>query len=128
MKKLRFPCYIFAFIVNYILVFFAVLLYEQGGPVVYPIFLLTQPLLVLLNCLVSQKIGYFIFISLNLIVSTIIANIVGVWLYMSNVCGGSETILLLQYAVVIGCIYVIVLSIISFIVKTAILKCIKNNV
>lgn len=128
MKKIKFPYYVSVLILNYILVLFAVLFYKQGALVVYPIFLLTQPLLVLLNCLVSQKIGYFIFISLNLIVSTIIANIVGVWLYMSNVCGGSETILLLQYAVVIGCIYVTVLSIISFIVKTVILKCIKNNV
>lgn len=127
MKKLRFPCYIFAFIVNYILVFFAVLLYEQGGPVVYPIFLLTQPLLVLLNCIVSKNMRQFVIISLNLIASTIIANIVAIMLYMINIHSDSVTILLLQYALIIGCAYVALLSIISFTVKTAILKCIEHN-
>lgn len=127
MKKLRFPCYVFALIINYILVLFAVLFYEQGGPVVYPIFLFTQAVLILFNCIVSQNVRQFVIISLNLIASTIIANVVDIWLYMTNICGGSETILLLQYAVVIGCGYVALLSIISFVVKLAILRCIENN-
>lgn len=127
MKKLRFPCYIFCIFVNYILVLFAVLLYEQGGPVLYPIFLLTQPLLVLFNCIVSKNMRQFVIISLNLIASTIVANIVAIMLYMANICGGSETMLLLRYALVIDCAYVALLSIISFTVKTAIFKVFKYN-
>ena len=88
--------------------------------------MITQLLLVLLNCCVSKNIGQFIVISLNLIVSTIVANITAIKLYMVNVCGGSETMLLLRYALVIGCVYVTVLSIILFAVKQLSLKALNT--
>lgn len=119
MSKTRRITFIAMNIANYLLVLFAVLFYRFGGPLHIPFMLIAQPVLTAVNYFVAKKIPHLIILSINLLISTIIANVVSIYLYMQNICGDYETLLVGKYEVVIGSIYVIVLSLIAIGVKFA---------
>lgn len=73
--------YIVTLILNYSLILFSVLFYRGGVLILYPLFLMSQFVFVIINCLISRKIYQFTILSVNLLISTIIANKVFPQLY-----------------------------------------------
>ena len=117
MNKVKFALFIVMNVVNYILVVLACLLWKYGGPVLDPLLLLLQPILVVTNLLVSQKTWQFCVLSVNLLISTIAANAIGGLLYYFNIAPSSETLLVCKYEVAIGAIYVLILSVGAVLIK-----------
>lgn len=121
-SKIWIPLYIVTIILNYILILFSVLFYRGGAPVVWPVLLLSQGGLSIINCMVSKKLYQFAILSANLLVSTIIANIVEAQLYMQKIGGGTETLLFGQMGLFVGCIYVVIISVLAIFLKKIISK------
>ena len=103
---------------NYLLVLFAVLLYRLGGMLYIPVVLIAQSILTVANYSVAKKTSHLIILSVNLLISTIIANVTDIYLYMQNISADSETLLIGKYMVVIGAIFVVVISVIAICVKS----------
>ena len=82
MKALKVVLFVLMNIANYVLVLLGVLLYRWGSPLLYPLFLLLQPALVLANYFVSTKIWQLSVLSVHLLISTIIANLLSTHLYI----------------------------------------------
>lgn len=114
--------YIVTLILNYSLILFSALLYRGGALILYPLFLMSQCVFVIINCLISRKIYQFTILSVNLLISTIIANNVFSQLYSKNICGGSEAELVDRYALTFGCIYVVIISVLAILLKKIISK------
>ena len=114
--------YIVTLILNYSLILFSALFYRGGALILYPLFLMSQFVFVIINCLISRKIYQFTILSVNLLISTIIANNVFPQLYSKNICGGSEAELLYRYALTFGCIYVVIISVLAILLKKIISK------
>ena len=121
-SKIWTSLYIVTLILNYILILFSVLFYRGGALILYPMLLMSQGILAVINCLISRKIYQFTILSLNLLISTIIANIVFSQLYSKNICGGSEAELFYRYALTFGCIYVDIISVLAILLKKIISK------
>ena len=124
MKALKVVLFVLMNIANYVLVLLGVLLYRWGSPLLYPLFLLLQPALVLANYFVSTKILQLSVLSVHLLISTIIANLLSTHLYAINIAAG-ETYTVGKAAAIIGCAYVIGLSIAAIIIKREHIK--KHN-
>lgn len=120
-KQFRFVLFVLMNIVNYALVLLGVLLYRGGGPVVYPLFLAVQPALVIANYYVSEKLCQIIVLSVHLLVSTIVSNLLQAHLYAIHIAGG-ETYTVGKVAAIIGSIYVITLSVVAIIIKHSLTK------
>ena len=103
--------------VNYVLVLLAFSLFRFGVGVSC-LFLLIQPALVFANYYFSKRIWQLVILSANLLLSTVIANMADVQLYYRFVSSDSETLLVGELEVIIGIIYVAVLSLIAIIIKT----------
>ena len=101
-------------IINYVLVLLAFVLFRLGAGVSL-FFLLIQPALVFANYFFSQKIWQLFILSANLLLSTIIANMSAIQLYYRFVSSDFETLLVGKLAVVIGIVYVLILSFIAVI-------------
>lgn len=114
--------YIVTLILNYSLILFSVLFYRGGALIIYPILLMSQCVFVIINCLISRKVYQFTILSVNLLISTIIANNVFSQLYSKNICGGSEAELVYRYALTFGCIYVVIISVLAILLKKIISK------
>lgn len=114
--------YIVTLILNYSLVLFSALFYRGGALILYPLFLMSQFVFVIINCLISRKVYQFTILSVNLLISTIIANNVFSQLYSKNICGGSEAELVYRYALTFGCIYVVIISVLAILLKKIISK------
>lgn len=114
--------YIVTLILNYSLILFSVLFYRGGVLILYPLFLMSQFVFVIINCLISRKIYQFTILSVNLLISTIIANKVFPQLYSKNICGSSESYLVEHYALIFGCIYVVIISVLAILLKKIISK------
>lgn len=114
--------YIVTLILNYSLILFSALFYRGGALILYPLFLMSQFVFVIINCLISRKIYQFTILSVNLLISTIIANNVFSQLYSKNICGGSESYLVDHYALTFGCIYVVIISVLAILLKKIISK------
>jgi len=110
MNKLRFTFFILMNIINYVLVVPAVLLYKGGSPVTIPLFLSLQLALIIADFFASENTRQLCILSINLLISTIVANILSTQLYYHNISSDAETLLVGKYEVIIGSIYVIVLS------------------
>ena len=108
------------------MVLLGVLLYRWGSPLLYPLFLLLQPALVLANYFVSTKIWQLSVLSVHLLISTIIANLLSTHLYAINIAAG-ETYTVGKAAAIIGCAYVIGLSIAAIIIKREHIKKLSPN-
>ncbi|MCR5635873.1 MAG: hypothetical protein K6F76_01650 [Clostridiales bacterium] len=117
MNKFKLALFVVMNIVNYVLVVLACLLWKCGSMVIDPIFLVLQPVLVVANLFVSQKNWQFIILSFHLLISTIAANAISGLLYYSNIAPSSETLLVCKYEIVIGGVYVAILSVAAVLIK-----------
>ena len=68
----------------------------------------------------------FAILAANLLASTIVANIVATLLYYHNISADDGTLLVGRWEVIIGCIYVAIISGIALLIKKLILKLIHK--
>ena len=125
MKRVK---YIFVTLANYIPVLCACLFYEGGGPLMWPIFIVAQIILIVLNHILSSKKMELIFYDVNLIISTIIANGLSTYLYYWNISSDSETPAVGQLGLMVGVIFVLILTFISVLLKRKNLNKRKNTI
>ena len=125
-SKIWTSLYIITLILNYILILFSVLFYRGGSPLIEPVLLISQGILTIINCIVSRNLIQFAILSANLLVSTIVANIVATQLYYHNISADDETLIFGWWALIIGCIYVAIISGIALLIKKLILKLIHK--
>lgn len=114
--------YIVTLILNYILILFSVLFYRGGSPLIEPVLLISQGILTIINCIVSRNQIQFAILAANLLASTIVANIVATLLYYHNISADDGTLLVGRWEVIIGCIYVAIISGLALLIKKLILK------
>ncbi|MGN0489884.1 hypothetical protein [Ruminococcus sp.] len=114
--------YIVTLILNYSLILFSVLFYRGGSSLIEPVLLLSQGILTIINCIVSRNLIQFAILSANLLVSTIVANIVATQLYFQNISADDETLIFGWWALIIGCIYVVIISVLAIFLKKIISK------
>ena len=114
--------YIVTLILNYSLILFSALLYRGGSPLIEPVLLMSQGILTVINCIVSRNLIQFAILSANLLVSTIVANIVATQLYYHNISADDETLIFGWWALIIGCIYVVIISVLAILLKKIISK------
>ena len=118
MKKNRLLSFALMNLANYVLVLLACTLYGVGFGTALLFFVL-QPILTAANYTVSKKTWQLIVLSAHQLISTTIANCTSVQLYYQNISSDSETLLVGKYAFIIGCVYVIILSVIAIGIKPA---------
>lgn len=116
MRALRVLIFIIMNITNYALVLLGVFCYKCGSLILFPLFLIIQTLLVIANFFTSTKIWQLSVLSVNLLISTILCIIFQTHLYAINVAAG-ETYLVGKGMLLVGCAYVIGLSIAAIILK-----------
>lgn len=121
-SKIWTSLYIVTLILNYILILFSVLFYRGGSPLIEPVLLISQGILTIINCIVSRNQIQFAILAANLLASTIVANIVATLLYYHNISADDGTLLVGRWEVIIGCIYVAIISGIALLIKKLILK------
>lgn len=121
-SKIWTTLYIVTLILNYSLILFSVLFYRGGSPLIEPVLLMSQGILTFINCIVSRNLIQFAILSANLLVSTIVANIVATQLYYHNISADDETLIFGWWALIIGCIYVVIISGLALLIKKLILK------
>lgn len=114
--------YIVTLILNYSLILFSALFYREGSPLIEPVLLMSQCILTVINCIVSRNLIQFAILSANLLVSTIVANIVATQLYYHNISADDETLIFGWWALIIGCIYVVIISVLAILLKKIISK------
>lgn len=125
-SKIWTSLYIVTLILNYILILFSVLFYRGGSPLIEPVLLISQGILTIINCIVSRNQIQFAILAANLLASTIVANIVATLLYYHNISADDGTLLVGRWEVIIGCIYVAIISGIALLIKKLILKLIHK--
>lgn len=125
-SKIWTSLYIVTLILNYILILFSVLFYRGGSPLIVPVLLISQGILTIINCIVSRNQIQFAILAANLLASTIVANIVATLLYYHNISADDGTLLGGRWEVIIGCIYVAIISGIALLIKKLILKLIHK--
>lgn len=125
-SKIWTSLYIVTLILNYILILFSVLFYHGGSPLIEPVLLISQGILTIINCIVSRNQIQFAILAANLLASTIVANIVATLLYYHNISADDGTLLVGRWEVIIGCIYVAIISGIALLIKKLILKLIHK--
>lgn len=102
---------------NYIPVLCAYLFYQFGGPVIGPIFIACQLLISVLNYRCSGTKSELIYYCVNLVLSTIIANVLSTYFYYHRISSDTETLLVGGAALRIGLILVLAISIYSICLK-----------
>lgn len=125
-SKIWTSLYIVTLILNYILILFSVLFYRGGSPLIEPVLLMSQGILTIINCIVSRNQIQFAILAANLLASTIVANIVATLLYYHNISADDGTLLVGRWEVIIGCIYVAIISGLALLIKKLILKLIHK--
>lgn len=116
MSKKKLGILIFAGITNYISVLLSATLFSLGY-LLFPILIFTQLVWTIVNYFVSENIKQQIVLSINLLISTIIANCLLTFLYMSNISADSGTLHVGRIALTCGVIYVAVISAIAILIK-----------
>lgn len=119
--------YIVTLILNYSLILFSALFYRGGSSLIEPVLLMSQGILTVINCIVSRNQIQFAILSGNLLVSTIVANIVATQLYFHNISADDGTLLVGRLDLIIGCIYVVIISGLALLLKRLILKLIHKT-
>ncbi len=107
--------YILIALANYIPVLCACIV--RNPNLAWLLFMISQILLVFLNYKAADDKFSLAFLNFNLLISTIIANALLTHLYSSNVSSDSETLAVGSLALVIGAIFVLILSLISILLK-----------
>lgn len=114
MQKLKYLTITF---VNYALVLCACLFYKDGAPLVWSIYITVQILLTVLNYIFSSKKSELIFYSVNLVISTILANALSTYLYYCNISSDLETLAVGELGLIVGVIFVVIMSLVSVLFK-----------
>ena len=108
--------YILIALANYIPVLCACILFRNPN-LAWLLFIISQILLICLNHKAADDKFSLAFLNINLLISTIIANALLTHLYSSNISSDSETLAVGNLALVIGVIFVLILSVISISLK-----------
>lgn len=116
MSKIRFGLLVVTNIANYILLLFSILFYSLGYRI-FPIFICTQLAMTIINYAVSESLKQQGILSINLLISTVIANTLANLLYVKNISADGGTLLVGKYAVIIGSVFVAVISVIAMFFK-----------
>lgn len=114
--------YITLTLINYIPVLLACLCFQAGAFVIWFLFIASQIMLVIFNSLFTDKISVLTFLSANLIVSTIIANLLSFYLYYWIISPSSETLLVGKLGMIVGVIFVLIISLVAILIKALIIK------
>lgn len=116
MIKNKIVILVFANISNYVLVLLSALLFSIGYRL-FPILIIVQLIWTILNYFVSENTKQQLILSINLLISTILANCISVFLYMKNISADSGTLYIGKIALLIGIIYVFIISAIAILIK-----------
>lgn len=114
MKKVK---YILAILSNYIPVLWAYILYSGGAATVWSLFIISQILLVTSNHKITKNKLALLFLHVNLLVSTIVANWLSTHLYYTNISSDDETLLVGIWGLKVGAVFVILMSTFSLLIK-----------
>ncbi|MBQ6558989.1 MAG: hypothetical protein IJL81_06430 [Clostridia bacterium] len=104
-------------LLNYIPVLLSVLLFRFGAPLLWPVFIISQVVLIIINFVLSRKKSELIIYSINLLLSTVIANALLTYLYYHIVSDDAETIMVGELGLFVGAVFVFVLSLIFILFK-----------
>ncbi len=107
--------YILIALANYIPVLCACIV--RNPNLVWLLFIISQILLICLNHKAADSRFTLAFLHVNLLISTVIANALLTHLYSSNISSDSMTLALGNFALAIGVIFVLILSLISLLLK-----------
>ncbi len=110
-----------AVIINYIPVLFSLFFYNTGYRL-FPVLIILQSALIIANFAFSDSLKQHRFLSINLLISTIIANILITMLYYNNISSDHGTLLVGNYAIAIGSVSVALISLIAMSIKYIIIK------
>lgn len=102
---------------NYIPVLAACLFYKGGAPVEWPLYIVLQVLLVILNFIIANKRSMLIFFNINLLISTVIANKLSVYLYYTNISSDGMTLTIGDLGLIVGVVFVLIISLVSVLLK-----------
>ena len=105
--------YVFAALANFIPVLCGCLLFRGGAPLLWPFFIISQIILTCINYGVADGKSDVLFLSAQLLISTIIANWLYTHLYYTLISSDDETLIVGYVGGWIGVIFVVVLSLIS---------------
>lgn len=105
--------YVFAALANFIPVLCGCLLFRGGAPLLWPLFIILQIILTCINYGVSDRKSDVLFLSSQLLISTIIANLLLTHLYYALISSDDETLIVGYAGGRVGVIFVLVLSLIS---------------
>ena len=114
MEKVK---YILAILANYIPVLWAYIFYSIGAGVDWSLFIISQILLVTLNHKITKSKLALLFLHVNLLVSTIVANWLSTHLYYTNISSDDETLLVGIWGLKVGAIFVILMSTFSLLIR-----------
>lgn len=114
MKKVK---YILAILSNYIPVLWAYILYSGGAATVWSLFITSQILLVTSNHKITKNKLALLFLHVNLLVSTIVANWLSTHLYYTNISSDDETLLVGILGLKVGAVFVILMSTFSLLIR-----------
>ncbi len=107
--------YILIALANYFPVLCACIVHNPN--LAWLLFIISQILLIFLNYKAADDKFSLAFLNINLLISTVIANVLLTHLYSSNISSDSETLAVGNLALVIGAIFVLILSVISILLK-----------
>ena len=131
MSKRRLALFILMNVVNYLPVLFSMLFYDRGGLVVYPVLLVLQIALIALNALAAFTTAQQIVLSVQLLIATVAANILSIFLYIYSMGGADDIrteLLVLLYVLGFGCLLVIGASVGAIFLKRVYMKSKQNRV
>ena len=124
MEKVK---YILAILANYIPVLWAYIFYSIGAGVDWSLFIISQILLVTLNHKITKSKLALLFLHVNLLVSTIVANWLSTHLYYTNISSDDETLLVGIWGLKVGAIFVILMSTFSLLIRIFLEKQKRDN-
>lgn len=113
MKKAK---YVPAAIANYIPVLCACLFYRIGF-YIWPVFIILQILIVILNHKIADSKSMLLILHANLLISTFAANWLSARLYYMNISSDAETLIAGMATISVGVLFIILLSAISLLIR-----------
>lgn len=102
---------------NYSIVLFAWIFYTGDAPLNWSTFILIQLLFICLNYKIANNRINLVFLNINLLISTIVANVLLTNLLYNNISSDSETLAVGNFGLMVGIVFVLILSLIFVILK-----------
>lgn len=110
--------YILALIINIIPFFLCCLLYE-GGIAIFMMFLMLQILINLLNYKWTNKVISYLFLNTAMLISSIASIEIITQLYYNDISPDPGTLAVGNFAVIVGVVFVLLMTLISIICRIA---------